>query len=186
MKGIYYKEGIYVLVDNDKENVLCVYHYNLKDKVALIGGRVSISSSSIDIDKAYLFVDGINIIELVNQKWSNGITTRKIEEDLYLTTITSHLNAIEANGVDAFILNYKESINFLYGELKDINLKTEMQLSSEKDDSTIKKIITELDKIRDMMFSVLAILFSLHTFMIAGLENEKVISVCQSIMDSLS
>ena len=174
MEGIYYKEGIYLLINNDTQNDICVYHYEFKDSVSLYGGRIKITYS--DKVTAYLIVDGISIV---------NIKDKKMLENLQLSEIASHLNAIEANGIDAFLQNYKKSIEFLYGELKEFNYKTESQLSVEHDDSKVKSLLLEIEKIRTLLFSVLAILFSLHTYMAAGLENDKVRSVCQSIMDSL-
>jgi hypothetical protein len=174
MPGIYFKDGIYVLTDNDTENDICVYHYN-KYFVSLYGGRIEIKRNYSET--AYLTIDGISITNIIN---------KKICEDIPLSIITSYLNAIETNGVDTFLENYKKSIEFLYGELKDLNQRTESQLSIEKEDSKIKSLLAELTKIRELLFSVLAILFSLYTYMSAGLENEKVISVYQSVMDSLA
>ena len=175
MNGIYYKDGIYVLIDNDIQNDICFYHYENKTNVSLYGGRVEITGE--DYEWARIYIDGISIVKCVS---------KSIENRLNLFEIAAHLNAIEANGVDAFIQNYKESINFLYGELKELNQKAESQLSIEQEDSKIKNLLAELTKIRELLFSVLAILFSLYTCMSAGLENDKVISACQSVMDSLS
>ena len=175
MNGIYYKDGIYVLINNDTENDICVYHFNYKYKVTLYGGRISIKYS--EEETAYLYVDCISIIK---------ISDKKIQSALLLSEIASHLNAIETNGVDAFLEHYKKSVEFLYSELKELNQKTESQLTIEQEDSKIKSLLVELTKIRDLLFSVLAILFSLNTYMSAGLENEKVISICQSVMDSLA
>jgi len=184
MDGIYYKEGIYLVIGSDIQNDACIYHYSYRNSVSLFGGRVRIRKS--DAIKAHLVVDGISIITFLKQHWNNGTITFLIITELELTTITAYLNAIEANGVDAFIQNYKQSVEYMYSELKDLCLKTEMHLSSEHEDSKLKRLLLELEQIRSMLFTVLAILFSLHTYMAAGLENEKVISVCQSIMDSLS
>lgn len=175
MNGIYFKEGIYVAIDDgESRNDICVYNL-YKDDVALYGGRVRITYSSEE--EADLYVDGISIIEL---------SDKKIQSALLLSKIASHLNAIETNGVDAFLEHYKKSVEFLYTELKELNQKTESQLTIEQEDSKIKSLLVELTKIRDSLFSVLAILFSLSTYMSAGLENEKVISICQSVMDSLA
>lgn len=174
MYGIYFKEGIYVLIDNDTQNDICVYN-NHKNNVSLYGGRIRIRLYSSN-EKACLYVDGISIIK---------ISDKRIESALILSEITSHLNAIETNGVDAFLEHYKKSVEFLYAELKELNQKTESQLTIEQEDLKVKILLVELTKITDLLFSVLAILFSLNTYMSAGLENEKVISVCQSIMDSL-
>lgn len=175
MNGIYFKEGIYVAIDDGKsQNDICVYNYH-KDNVSLYGGRIRITFSSEE--EANLYVDGISIIK---------ISDKKIQSALLLSEIASHLNAIETNGVDAFLEHYKKSVEFLYSELKELNQKTESQLTIEQEDSKIKSLLVELTKIRDLLFSVLAILFSLNTYMSAGLENEKVISICQSVMDSLA
>lgn len=175
MNGIYYKEGIYLGIDNDTQNDICVYDYHNKDNVSLYGGRIRITYSSVE--EAKLYVDGISIIK---------ISDKKNQSALLLSEIASHLNAIETNGVDAFLEHYKKSVEFLYTELKELNQKTESQLTIEQEDSKIKSLLVELTKIRDLLFSVLAILFSLNTYMSTGLENEKVISICQSVMDSLA
>lgn len=175
MNGIYFKEGIYVAIDDGKsQNDICVYNYH-KDNVSLYGGRIRITYSNEE--EAKLYVDGISIIK---------ISDKKNQSALLLSEIASHLNAIETNGVDAFLEHYKKSVEFLYTELKELNQKTESQLTIEQEDSKIKSLLVELTKIRDLLFSVLAILFSLNTYMSAGLENEKVISICQSVMDSLA
>lgn len=175
MNGIYFKEGIYVAIDDGKsQNDICVYNYH-KDYVSLYGGRIRITYSSEE--EANLYVDGISIIK---------ISDKKIQSALLLSEIASHLNAIETNGVDAFLEHYKKSVEFLYNELKELNQKTESHLTIEQEDSKVKSLLVELTKIRDLLFSVLAILFSLNTYMSAGLENEKVISICQSVMDSLA
>lgn len=175
MNAIYFKEGVYIAIDDGKsQNDICVYNYH-KDNVSLYGGRIRITYSSEE--EANLYVDGISIIK---------ISDKKIQSALLLSEIASHLNAIETNGVDAFLEHYKKSVEFLYTELKELNQKTESQLTIEQEDSKIKSLLVELTKIRDLLFSVLAILFSLNTYMSAGLENEKVISICQSVMDSLA
>jgi hypothetical protein len=175
MNGIYYKDGIYVTIDDGKSrNDICVYNYH-KDNISLYGGRIRITYGSEE--EANLIVDGISIIK---------IRDKSFIKVLLLSEIVSHLNAIETNGVDAFLEHYKKSIEFLYSELKELNQKAESQLTLEQEDSKIKNLLSELTKIRDLIFSVLAILFSLNTFMSAGLENEKVITICQSVMDSLA
>ena len=44
MNGIFFKDGIYVIIDNDTESDICVYHYNYKDNVTLYGGRININA----------------------------------------------------------------------------------------------------------------------------------------------
>lgn len=174
MNGIYFKDGIYVLVENDIENDFCIYHPSYKDNVFLYGGRIIITNY---YGNTLLEIDGISIININNMQIGRALT---------LPLIVSYLNAVETNGVDTFLENYKKSIEYLYSELKELSQKAESQLSIEQEDSKIKGILSELSKIRGFLFFVLAILFSLSTYMSAGLENEKVISICQSVMDSLA
>jgi len=177
MNGIYFKEGIYLAIDDGKSrNDICIINYQ-KYKASLYGGRIRIIKSFDSDMEANLYVDGISIIK---------ISDKKIQIALLLSEIASHLNAIETNGVDTFLEHYKKSVEFLYIELKELNQKTESLLTIEHEDSKIKSLLVELTKIRDLIFSILAILFSLSTYMSAGLENEKVISICQSVMDSLA
>lgn len=177
MKGIYFKDGIYVTIDNDKESINCVYRYQYKTNSMLLGGRVEINSVYQSSTTAYLQVDGKPIVNISGKAYNLALT---------LSEITSHLNAMATNGVDAFIEHYKQCIEFAYGELKELKKDTEFQLSSESNDKMIDSLKSELEKLKDLLFAVFALLFSLHTFMSAGLENEKVISVCQSIIDSLA
>lgn len=174
MSGIFYKKGIYVLVDSNDEHDNCVFRYGYKQYVELWGGRVVVRG--IYNQLYYLAIDGIGIIDIQSN-------TKKT--DLSLSQIVSHLNAIEANGVDAFLQNYKLSVEFVYDELKNIcQMKTE-QLALTQDDSKIKILLSELEKLNNLLLSILTLLFSLRANMLAELENEKVISVYQSIMDSL-
>jgi hypothetical protein len=175
MNGIYFKDGIYVTIDDGKtKNDICVYNFH-KNDVSLYGGRIRITRWGEDT--AQLYVDGKSIIE---------VSDKEISGKLFLSEIVSHLNAIQTNGVDAFIEQYKKSIEFLYAELKESNQRAESLLSIEHDEQKLKNLLSELVNLRNLLFSVLAILFGLNNYMSAGLENEKVISTCQSIMDSLA
>lgn len=185
MNGIYFKDGVYVIIENNTNNDLCIWHNSFKRNITIYGGRVSIKHDNY-YDNAKLKIDEILIVQNYYHKSINNNYSLEIVEYLPLSEIVSHLNAIEANGVDAFLENYKKSIEFFYEELKEMNQKTENLLTSEKDDSKIKDLLSDLERIRRMLLAVLSVLFGLYKHMTAGLENEKVISVYQSIMDSLS
>ena len=88
--------------------------------------------------------------------------------------------------MDAFIQNYKNSVEFVYNELKKIHQDKKQQFVSAQQEKNIDKLILELERISNLLLSILAILFSLYSYMSAGLENEKVISVCQSIVDNIA
>ena len=177
MESIYYKEGIYVVIESDNhEN--SIFDLN-SGHVFLFGRRVMITRYSRG---AQLAIDGI-LIEEIDYF---GEYRSEVKADLSLSKITSYLNAIEANGVDAFIENYKKSVEFVYVELKDLSEKTELLLSSETEKTKIAHLLNQFERIRSLLISILSILFSLRSYMSAGLENEKVISVSQSIIDLLS
>ena len=90
MNGIYFKDGIYFLIDDNTKNDIVIYHKDYKGNVSLYGGRICIDACSDDTAK--LFVDGISIEKL-------DTTYRRMDQELELHIIISHLNAIEANGV---------------------------------------------------------------------------------------
>lgn len=174
MEGIYYKEGVYVLIDNDTENNICLLHNKYRKELYRYGNRIRIKHQNTVNGLAELTIDGISITKTMN---FDGMVN-----DLPLSTIVSHLNAIEVNGIDAFLENYKQSMEFLYGELKELNQKTESLLSAENDDARIKLLLVKLNRINNLLLSVLVILFSLHTYMKSALTNDKVISTLESII----
>lgn len=175
MNGIYFKDGIYLMADKDKVDNYCVFQSWSKPKASLYEGRVEIFAPSNG--HAKMIVNGIKIIHYRDNY---------DPEYIPFSTIVSHLNAIEIYGVEAFLENYKKSIEFIYGELKEMNQKTESLLTSEHDDTKVKRLLSNIEKIRYKLFSILLILFNLYTNMSSALENEKVFTVYQSIMDSFS
>jgi hypothetical protein len=121
MKGIYYKHGVYVVIDNDTENDSCILHPKYRRKASIYGGRVKLSTDP----GFYLQIDNIKVIKMTTFKWSENETKYYIDDRLSSEEVVSHLNAIEVHGVEAFLQNYKQSIIFLYNELKELNNKTE-------------------------------------------------------------
>ena len=183
MLGIYYKDGVYVLIDNDAKHENCIYHYDYRDKKLLYGGRISIKYASTSLkETANLLIDGIEIIKLnvlsVDDKQTSNI--------LHLSTITLYLNAIEANGVDAFMQHYKESLVLLQEDLLKLKQDNIEELSTLNDESLIEAVKEEIKKIKALIYYIIGLVFTIRTFMSAGLENEKVISVYQSIMETIT
>lgn len=173
MVAIYFKDGVYVALDKvDKESEF--YITNESKMNYLYGGRITIDSYSWR--QWHIDIDGIRII-----KYEDILT-----ENFNINEVCAYLNAIEANGVDAFLENYKKSIEFLYTELKEREQKAETQLGVASDASAIQTLLSSLEKIRNRLFILLGMLFSLYTQMPAGLENEKVISVYQSLTNLLA
>ena len=67
-----------------------------------------------------------------------------------------------------------------------MNKETELLLSYENEKTKIKSLLSQIENIRSMLISILGIIFSLQSYMSAGLENEKVVSVAQSLIDSIT
>lgn len=173
--SIYFKDGVYVTVnDGSAKNDMYIYNFYHKNSASLYGGRVILSWKQ-NIGTA-LDIDGIPIVRIDKAYIAKGLP---IEE------ITTHLNAIEANGVDAFLEHYKKSIEFLYDKLEEFSIKRIDEISNTKEESIAKRLISELNQIRDSLYSLIAILFSLSKYMSAGLDNEKLNSVYQSVIDLL-
>lgn len=182
MDGIYYKDGVYVVIDNDAEHENCVYQYNYKDNETLYGGRIKIRYYNSEYkEAAYLIIDGIIIMKL------NGLNFNDWETPniLCLSIISQYLNAIEANGVDAFMQHYKESLLLLQEDLLKLKQDNIEELSTLNDESLVKAVIEDIKKIKTLIYYIIGVVFTLRTFMSAGLENEKVISVYQSIIDTI-
>ena len=188
MGSLYIKEGIYLVIEdfysfNEKKYIEhddCILNTRSKRKSNLYGGRVNLEWFNIHYENSLLKIDGINISNF-------PLDYRNINDDLIpLSTIAQHLNAIETYGVDAFMLNYKESIETYYKELKEIRQILEVELSNEQDKSKIDNLLKDMKNLREMLLYVLAISFSLDKYMNTGLENEKIMCVYQSIVDTLS
>lgn len=182
MEGIYYKNGVYLIIDHDAEHENCVYHQRNKDSASLYGGRVAVRRVLADYGYCIIIVDGLELIRLNKSNYGD----KELTHNIRYATVVHYLNAIEVNGVDAFMQHYKQSIDFLHDELMKMKEKTELDLSSTEDSSLKDDIQSKLNRIKDMLFKVLCILFTFHTFISAGLENDKVISVYQSIMETIA
>jgi hypothetical protein len=193
MEALFFKDGIYIFQNiEDSANVDkiiadedCIYCQDGKneDELVLYGGRVKVSNlyNRISYSHIYnsvygaeLYVDEIPIVEFT--KFNDSLRYE------IGCKIVSYLNAIETMGVDAFIKNYKESIEFLYHELKEQDGKLSDELNT-SEDAKRKTVLQKIATIRDALLVVLSIFFSLKVHMIAGIENEKIIAVYQSIVE---
>lgn len=183
MKGIYYKDGVYLIIDHDGEHENCVYHRENKSKVILYGGRVEIrryvTQYYSDYETLLLDIDGISILKISEYQAS-------ILKDLDIEIVTQYLNAMEANGVDAFMQHYKKSLELLQKDLQNLQEVKQSELIALNERTSMRKINEEIEKIEKLLYYLFSIIFTLRTFMNAGLENEKVISVYQSIIETIA
>lgn len=172
MRGIYFKDGIYVYEENisDVKNDYCVYSEHVY--VFLYGNRVHICCGRITID-------GVQIKRL---DLGPGSFYPVFSPDFPMPLIVTYLNSIEANGVDAFMTNYKKDIEFAHNEMMELRSNFESQSLKDGDN---KQFIRMINDINNALMVVMVILFNLNSYLPSGLENEKVITVYQSIKDSI-
>ena len=185
MKGIYYKDGVYVLIDNDEEHEDSIYHHEYRNNLTIYGGRVEVKKYT----NSYGYSNGDLVLKI------DGILIFKISEYateffnyLDIEIVTQHLNAIEVNGVNAFMQYYKKKLEVLQEDLQNLKEAKQSELTTMDENiynSSRGRIIEDLDKIGRMLYYLFSVIFTLGTLMNAGLENEKVISVYQSIMDTI-
>lgn len=179
--GIYYHDGVYVVNDEQRKHESLIYNYYLTESNILYGGRVVLKKPFCRhcFDDVIFIVDGITIVKL-------HADFKQIIKELDILMVAQYLNAIEVNGVDAFLKNYKESLEILQTDLNKLKEEAQTQLSTLSDDILIEKVGQEIDKIKQLLFYLIGVLFSLRAFISAGLENEKVISVYQSVLELIS
>lgn len=106
MDQIVFKDKVYLVVDASIDTDLCIWDYT-EDEKYLYGGRVKIIRQGPITSQMH--IDGVPIIK---------IAENLIHGNLSFQTITAHLNAIENHGVDAFLDNYKNSLEAIYSALK--------------------------------------------------------------------
>ncbi len=184
-KFVYYKNGIYLVVEREEitreefekdENIIVGYinWIDIPLRGSLYGGRVKLKADYSNSGYLNIYIDGIEIVD------NDGDTRMSVER------LVGYLNAIEANGVDAFLKNYKESLNSYYNELKatlnDFNNLDTSALSEYQRKNIISAFATRIEKIP----KILGIIVLLNIWMPAALDNEKVIETHESIIESIS
>ncbi|HHT97305.1 MAG TPA: hypothetical protein GXZ90_05370 [Clostridiales bacterium] len=187
MRGIYFKDGIYVLIENVYkpdysiiEHDDCVLNNNKKRKQSLYGGIVNLEWPNGDREDVRISVNGVFLF--IPMPSYGGHT---VSDWLSISLVCQYLNSIEINGVDAFVENYKKDLEFLYNKLEELKNNREEQLSSLTDDSSIKDMQSKIRNIKTMLMSILIVLFTFNSYLSAGLENQKIATVCQLIVDTM-
>ncbi len=189
---IFYKNGVYVITTMNastaKENdaFICADDYQyVKNDGYLYGGRVRIHFQNEVIAYSPLRTIGMNLvidgIEIVNTTINEG---KDLARDI--ESIMCHLNSIEANGVDAFLTNYKESIKATYEELKELR-ELQLRLIDKADDDEKKKDhLQTLEGILSRMTLLVWIIFSLSIRMPAALDNERITNAYEAVIEYIN
>ncbi|PQJ18448.1 hypothetical protein [Nonlabens tegetincola] len=139
-----------------------LYHYRKKDDTLLYAGRVRIGSVGGRTWKK-LFVDGIKIIIL------DG---RSEPDRMDYQWICNYLNAIETYGVDAFMDNYKKSLQE-YSQRITMNIEANQSLLEKISNKSMKeKIQFEIIRNRSILNKILNIILLINVHMNLAIEND--------------
>jgi hypothetical protein len=83
--------------------------------------------------------------------------------------VTAYLNQIEHLGIDTFLDNYKKNLEDFKAQMNEMATALENELK-ENEDSDKAQL---LQKVKNLILSIIIILFSLSINMNAGLDNSQ-------------
>lgn len=186
---IFYKNGVYVITTmnartaSENDAFICADDRRyVKNGGYLYGGRVRVNYQEIysygqTFTRMNLVIDGINIVAFIKEEQNLAVD---------IESVMCHLNSIEANGVDAFLANYKESIKATYEELKELRELQLRLIDTADDDEKKKDHLKTLEDILSKMTLLVWIVFSLSIRMPAALDNERVINAYEAVIESIN
>jgi hypothetical protein len=182
MERIILHDGIYVYIENDDltndsianadECTLIIDNdRNTTWDVFLYGGRVELyrywNSSTLRFS-----IDGITIKDIKPcylNSGSDSYSYGEMNNDLSFPKVTAFLNQIAHLGVDTFLENYKKNLEDFKAQMNEMATALENELK-ENEDSDKAQL---LQKVKNLIFSIIIILFSLSINMNAGLDNDQ-------------
>lgn len=181
MEGIILHDGIYMYIENDNltnDNIAnadgCTLiigrdYYTSRD-VFLYGGRVGLypqNSSTIIFS-----IDGITIRDILPCSLDiDGISYcyGGFYTELSFPKVTAYLNQIEHLGIDTFLDNYKKNLEDFKAQMNEMATALENELKENEDSGKAQL----LQKVKNLILSIIIILFSLSINMNAGLDNKQ-------------
>jgi hypothetical protein len=143
---------------------------------------VHVYATGLNGDGVGLTIDGINIIDIKEGKiTSNNVsyTYGKRSSDLSFPQVTAYLNQIEHLGVDTFLDNYKKNLEDFKAQMNEMATALENELK-ENEDSDKAQL---LQKVKNLIFNIIIILFSLSINMNAGLDNRQYVEAYEAIIE---
>jgi hypothetical protein len=190
MEGIILHDGIYVYIENDdltNDSIANADKCTLiidKDSdtwdVFLYGGRVGLHSE--DYSTLIFSIDGIIIQDIKPcylQSGSDSYCYGKMNNDLSFPKVTAYLNQIAHLGVDTFLDNYKKNLEDFKAQMNEMATALENELK-ENEDSDKAQL---LQKVKNLIFNIIIILFSLSINMNAGLDNRQYVEAYEAIIE---
>jgi hypothetical protein len=186
MERIILHDGIYVYIKNgsiaNADEYISILEDRYKSESNLFGGRVHVYATGLNGDGVGLTIDGINIIDIKEGKiTSNNVsyTYGKRSSDLSFPQVTAYLNQIEHLGVDTFLDNYKKNLEDFKAQMNEMATALENELK-ENEDSDKAQL---LQKVKNLIFNIIIILFSLSINMNAGLDNRQYVEAYEAIIE---
>jgi hypothetical protein len=185
MKEIILHDGIYVYIENgsiaNADEYTSILEGRYKSESNLFGGRVQVYALGWDGDGVGLTIDGIKIIDIKEGKiTSNNVsyTYGKRSSDLSFPQVTAYLNQIEHLGVDTFLDNYKKNLEDFKAQMNEMATALENELKENEDSGKAQL----LQKVKNLIFNIIIILFSLSINMNAGLDNRQYVEAYEAII----
>jgi hypothetical protein len=184
MEGIILHDGIYVYIENgdltndsianaDKCTLIIDKDSNTRD-VFLYGGRVELRRQCRQYFSYTLIlsIDGITINDIKPcnlHHGSDSYSYGEMNNDLSFPKVTAYLNQIEHLGIDTFLDNYKKNLEDFKAQMNEMATALENELKENEDSGKAQL----LQKVKNLILSIIIILFSLSINMNAGLDNSQ-------------
>jgi hypothetical protein len=181
MERIILHDGIYVYtVNNDLTNdsitnadecTLIIDRFSDTLDVSLYGGRVELYHRQYSSTLKFS-IDGIIIKDIKPcylDSGSDSYSYGEMNNELSFPKVTAFLNQIAHLGVDTFLDNYKKNLEDFKAQMNEMATALENELKENEDSGKAQL----LQKVKDLILSIIIILFSLSINMNAGLDNSQ-------------
>lgn len=202
VKAIHFKDGKYLLINHERT---VEYDKSVKDAYSKAGEALESWQSKIELDSIWflrkkvetnLYGGRVNIYP-VQGTWGvtndvrlyvDGIPIITLGFHFDLTAIMSiellngHLNSIATNGVDAFLANYKKTLENHIPQIEKLIEKLTSMDSFEPNDEKEKArklIIKQIDDLKDL----LNLLLVLGIHLPLGFENDIAVELSNTIIN---
>jgi hypothetical protein len=189
MKGIILHDGIYVYIENDDltndsianadECTLIIKQDCYSQNVFLYGGRVGLHRE--DYSTLIFSIDGIIIKDIKPcylDSGSDSYSYGEMNNELSFPKVTAFLNQIAHLGVDTFLDNYKKNLEDFKAQMNEMATALENELKENEDSGKAQL----LQKVKNLILSIIIILFSLSINMNAGLDNDHYVEAYEAII----
>ena len=169
------EEDLNKIIDEIHSKALITDYKKRSGRVALFGGRIEIYGVTLSYRIEFTFeVDGVRIKTWDNESYlSNYIS---------LNLLMNFLNSIAVYGIDEFLDNYKKSVKDQIAEFEErLKVQTEELTQLEETGYVRDNLLKAINKLNNLIMSLLSVLFLLNIHYPLGLENDKMIEVMEQV-----